>query len=272
MPIRDYTRRPVRDLSSLDKLSGLANQFVDLSFRNDLEEQRMQKEANRRANAMRLIGELQSKTANPENDYQTNNRLIGEYNTRLPIETGFEGKFKEESAPKVPPKKYYYSGLDENKKPRMIKNEQGIFSVEQYGYHDPEANQFVPLPNGERTRLIVNAETSKRADESLNLAKQRLAEARTRADNNDFKFWLTNKRMLETQLINLGAQVTKYQQLANTSKDDASKAIFENLADDYATSVTELQQSYDFINDMANKSVGNPPKAESPKPSGKPAW
>lgn len=215
MPIRDYARRPVRDLSSLDRLSGIANQFVDLSFRNDLAEQRM---------------------------------------------LGFE------DAPKAPPKKYYYSGLDENKKPKIIKDEQGVWAIEQYGYHDVDADQFVPLPRGERKRLVVNADTKKRADESLNLAKQRLAEAKVRADNNDFKYWNTNKRLLETQLTNLGAQVTKYQQLANTAKDDASKTIFSELADDYSTSVTELQQSYEFINDMANTSVGNnPAKKTSPK-------
>lgn len=54
-----FRPRPIRDLSSLQNLSGLANQFADLSMRNDLAEQKQQAEINRRANVSRLMQKFQ---------------------------------------------------------------------------------------------------------------------------------------------------------------------------------------------------------------------
>ena len=53
--------RPVRDLSKLDALSRLGQQAVDLSFRNDLQAAKQQREIERRANVSRIIQGLQSK-------------------------------------------------------------------------------------------------------------------------------------------------------------------------------------------------------------------
>lgn len=92
--------------------------------------------------------------------------------------------------------------------------------------------------------------------EMLDLAKQRLSFARERANAGDFKFWNTNKRMMETQLGNIGSLVTKYRQAANTATSDADKEMFNSMADDYTGTVNELQQSYDFINQKANESLG----------------
>lgn len=62
MPQYPRPYRPIRNLQSLDRLERLANQFVDLSLRNDLEAQRRQQEVERRARAMQmktgLFGEL----------------------------------------------------------------------------------------------------------------------------------------------------------------------------------------------------------------------
>lgn len=127
MPIPDYTRRPVRDLSSLDKLSGIANQFADLSFRNDLAD----REANRRARAMRLIQNLQPALEN-EPDWMKRNVL----RTR----TAFE---LENNGMQVDPRMLGFESKPPQKKLMTVKTPTGYSNVEQVEGAFPEGT--VPL-------------------------------------------------------------------------------------------------------------------------------
>ena len=65
--------RPVRNLRSLDNLSNLANQYADLSLRNDLAEQKQQAEINRRANVSRYMDMLN--TVGQETDLDKRNLI-----------------------------------------------------------------------------------------------------------------------------------------------------------------------------------------------------
>lgn len=69
---------------------------------------------------------------------------------------------------------------------------------------------------------------------------------------------------IEEKLTELGSQVTKYRGLANTTNDDNEKMLFNKLAEDYETSIKELQKTYDFVNQMANQSLGGGGKKTNP--------
>jgi len=66
--MNQFRPRPIRDLSSLEGLSKLANQAADLSFRNDLQEHKTMQEANRRANVSRYMSMLDNVQQEPDLD------------------------------------------------------------------------------------------------------------------------------------------------------------------------------------------------------------
>jgi len=66
-----FRPRPIRDLSSLEGLTRLAEQFTETSFRNDVAERKAQQEANRRANVSKYMNMLG--TVDQEPDIRTRN-------------------------------------------------------------------------------------------------------------------------------------------------------------------------------------------------------